>query len=228
MKPGPPKFAETAVGFLIPPACREEVLGDLHERYTGLSRYLVDAMRSAPLVILSRMRRTTEPRVFLLEALVLYLSFLSAAWYFDWRFLKNEWALFRLAIPVAVALVAVTLVDAYANPEKRSPLKAIDAVANAIVVAWVSQLVLGAGNPDWALPRWTRMGGGCMGLLLISSLRMLFPPLADRPQSANGLAYWQKQAGAPVRIPPRAILTILVFVAMLLYLLGAYQLDKTQ
>jgi hypothetical protein len=202
MKPGPPKFAETAVGFLIPPACREEVLGDLHERYTGLGQYIVDAMRTAPLVILSRIRRTTEPQVFLLEALVLYLSFLGAARYFDLKFLTDQWGLLRLAIPAAVALVTVMLGDAYANAEKQSPLKAIQGATLAIGVACLSQMALLISNPAWALPRWTMLAGGEVGLLLVSSVRMLFLPVVDRAQSANGLIFRERQS---LKISPRAI-----------------------
>ena len=57
----PPKGIEPAIGLLIPPACREEVLGDLYQRYVGLPQYIFDAMRAVPLVILSRVRRTTDP-----------------------------------------------------------------------------------------------------------------------------------------------------------------------
>ena len=33
MKRGPSKLAEAIVAFLLPRSCREEVLGDLYERY---------------------------------------------------------------------------------------------------------------------------------------------------------------------------------------------------
>jgi hypothetical protein len=239
MKPAPPKFAETTVGFLIPPACREEVLGDLHERYTGLGQYIVDAVRALPLVILSRIRRTTDAQVFLLEALVLYLSFLSAAWYFNFKFLADQWGLLRLAIPAAVALVAVMLADAYTHPSTRSPLKAIRGATLAIGVACLSQAVLPVGNPDWAVPRSTMLGGCYTGLLLILSVRMLFSPPAHRPQSANGLGFGQKQDGKAVNIWSRTVAVILCAAMLVLIpafgiepgfiaftLLGVYQLGK--
>jgi hypothetical protein len=34
---------EALVGLLTPPACRDHVLGDLHERYSSPAQYLVDA-----------------------------------------------------------------------------------------------------------------------------------------------------------------------------------------
>jgi hypothetical protein len=35
--------------------------------------------------------------------------------------------------------------------------------------------------------------GSGMSMLFLLVLRMLFPPLADRPQLAQGPAFWQKQ-----------------------------------
>ena len=80
---GPSKKLEMLAAFLIPPASREEVLGDLHERYKSPGRYLFDAFSTAPFVILSRIRRTTDPQLLLMEALLLYASFLVVAWYMD-------------------------------------------------------------------------------------------------------------------------------------------------
>ena len=133
MRSGPSKGAERAVGLLIPPACREEVLGDLHERYMGPSRYFADALTTVPLVILARIRRTTDASVALMEALVLYLAFVGAAKYRDDTLLESPWGLARLAIPSAVTLLFLALHDAYAGPGRRStlngPVFAVDLVA---------------------------------------------------------------------------------------------------
>ena len=51
---------EKIVGIFIPPACREEVLGDLRERNDGVQLFIYDALRTIPLVIVSRIRRTTD------------------------------------------------------------------------------------------------------------------------------------------------------------------------
>jgi hypothetical protein len=69
MKSAPLNWIEAPIGLLIPPACREEVLGDLYQRYAGPRQYLLDALRAVPLVIASRVRRTTDPAVLLIEAL---------------------------------------------------------------------------------------------------------------------------------------------------------------
>ena len=182
MRTAPPKTVEAVVGFLIPPACREDVLGDLHERYTCTRQYLMDALSTVPLVIASRIRRTTDPQVFLMEALLLYISFLGAAWYRDETLLNGRWGLLRLAVPAATALVALMLEDAYAAPGKRSPLKLVRGPAFGLAVALLWQAVLAAGSRELALPRWIMFSGGAISLLLVSTLRMLFPPVTDRPQ----------------------------------------------
>ena len=59
----PPRWMQAAVSFLLPPACREHVLGDLQERF-GERRaharwlgYVVDVVTTAPQVWRSQMRR---------------------------------------------------------------------------------------------------------------------------------------------------------------------------
>jgi hypothetical protein len=104
-------WPEAIVAMLIPPACREEVLGDLHERNTSSARFLMDAIRTVPLVVVSRIRRTSDPRLLVLHAIGLYFAFCMAAW-----FEAGSW---RLAIPSAAGLAALVLEDAYAGRESR-------------------------------------------------------------------------------------------------------------
>jgi hypothetical protein len=75
MASGPPKTFETAVAVVIPPACREKVLGDLHERYRSAAQYGLDAASTVPLVILSRIHRTADSRALLIQAFAFYASF---------------------------------------------------------------------------------------------------------------------------------------------------------
>ena len=186
MKPAPPKVTEAVVGFLIPPACREYVLGDLHERYTSPQQYIADAVFTVPCVIVSRIRRTTAPPVFLMEAFALYLSFLCAAWKLEgMAFLHEQWGLVRLAIPTVVALVALMLGDAYANPGKRSPLKPFLEATLGVGFAALSQAALWTAGHELVLPRWIMISGGGVSVLLISTLRVLFPPGDNRPRGAT-------------------------------------------
>ena len=98
---GPTKTAETVVAFFVPPACREEVLGDLYERFRSPGQYCFDAIRTVPLVIASRVRRTADPQLLVTIALGTYASFLGAAFFWDRAFLHEQWGALPLAIPVA-------------------------------------------------------------------------------------------------------------------------------
>jgi hypothetical protein len=196
--PGPPRSLEALIGLLIPPACREVVLGDLHERYAGMGRYLADALFTVPLVILSRIRRTTDFQVLLMEACVLFLSFWGAARLADAGFRHDSLGLLRLAIPGATALLGLMLEDAYATPGRRWALKPIRAPLFGLAMACLSQALLPADHPDLRLPRWILLCGAGAGLLLVCAIRMLFPPPADRPQGASGPAFWLHLAPEPL------------------------------
>lgn len=67
-------WQEAVVARLIPPDCREEVLGDLHERNISFARYLLDALHTIPLVVASRIRRTSDPGLLAMYAIVCYTS----------------------------------------------------------------------------------------------------------------------------------------------------------
>ena len=180
MHSGPSKAAEAIVAVFVPPACREEVLGDLHERYISPRQYGIDALRTVPLVIVSRIRRTADPQVLSIEAFVLYLSFLGAAWFKDRAFLQQHWGLLRLAIPAGMALLGLIIDGAYAKPGRRSLVTAVRGPVFALSLAFLSQGVLRAGGPNLAVPRWIMWYGCALSLLLVSAVRMLFPPGSDK------------------------------------------------
>jgi len=188
--PSPPRSLELLIGLLIPPACREEVLGDLHERFTNLPRYVADVLTSVPFVILSRIRRTTDFQVLLMEACVLYLSFWGAARLEDVAFLDFRFGYLRLAIPAATTLLFLMLADAYAVPGRGWVLKSLRAPVFGLAIACLSQLWLPKEHPDLTLPRWILLCGEAAGLLLVCTVRMLSPPPADRPQGAGGPVFW--------------------------------------
>jgi len=75
----PPNFLESLVRRLLPPAVREQVLGDLHERYESPLGYIADAASVVPAAIFSQLRRATPVPFRLLEALIIYSSFFVAA-----------------------------------------------------------------------------------------------------------------------------------------------------
>src|SRR5262249_26979523 len=160
-----PKALEAVIGFLVPPACREHVLGDLRERYTSWRRYIGDAVDTIPRLIVSQIRRRTSPRVFLMEAGPIYLSFL-AAWELDGaQPLLESRALLRLAIPTAAALAGLLLGDAYASPGKRGPLTPILEASAGVACAFLSQFAISVADEELVMPRWIMVSGSGMSLL---------------------------------------------------------------
>ncbi|MDR3702803.1 MAG: hypothetical protein P4L56_24365 [Candidatus Sulfopaludibacter sp.] len=209
MPRGPSKAAEGVVAIFLPPACREEVLGDLRELYRSPGQYAFLALRTVPLVILSRIRRTADPQVVLMQAFVMYLSFLGAAWLHDRWLLSDESGLRQLAIPVGIALLGVLLEDAYARPGRRNALKLGRGPAIGLSVALVLYR---------ALPVWVMLYGCWMGLLLSSAVRLLFPPGADQLQGVHAPAAWLRRDVEPIENGRRVTVTL----AVILWLWVAY------
>ena len=174
MNSGPPKTVEALLAVLVPPACREEVLGDLHERYRSTRQYGLDVASTVPLVILSRIHRTADSQALLIQAFAFYVSFLFAAWLDGAALLRDEWGLLRLAAPAAVAVVGVMLAAAYASRGGPSLKLALGPLLGA-GLAVASQGMLWLFSPGFALPRWPLFFGCGAGLLLSSAVRTLFP-----------------------------------------------------
>jgi hypothetical protein len=109
--PGPSRRLEVIVAMFIPPACREEVLGDLQEKYVSPMQYIGLAMCVVPCVILSRLRRTSDPLTRLTEALLIYGSFLAATWYSDRALLSKPEGMLWVALPTAANLIDLIFED---------------------------------------------------------------------------------------------------------------------
>ena len=183
MNAAPPRLLEKLIGCLIPPARREHVVGDLHERYENTWLYLRDAASAVPMVILSRIRRTADPQLLLMEAFGLYIAFVGAAWWIDrGSFLFEPYGLLRLAIPAAIGLLAFVLVDAYAQPSKRSTLKPMLQTAAGLAFAFLSQMTLWLTGGEFAVPWNIMLYGGGASLILVSALRMFFAAPDIRPR----------------------------------------------
>jgi hypothetical protein len=189
MRSGTPKALEAIVGFLLPPVCREEVLGDLFERYTGPGQYIALAIRVIPCVIASRIRRTTDVRVLLMEALLIYASYLAAAWYAGNKLLMDQWGFFQLAIPSVLAVAFIAIEDAWAKVRQKSPLRVTGDVAMGILFAFLWMV-------RW-LPEMLNVVGACASLLLVSGVRVMFRPQVDKPRAATGPALWDEPAVVP-------------------------------
>jgi hypothetical protein len=171
---GPAKTLEAIVGLFVPPACREEVLGDLYEKYTGSGQYVVLALQVVPCVIVSRFRRTTDVAVLLMEALLVYGSYLAAAWY------TGQWGLTRLAVPAVLAVWFMLLEDAWSVVTSKSPLR----LTGEVVVGTFFTFLCMIGT----LPETLNLLGASASLLLVSAIRILFRPQFGGQQTAAGPA----------------------------------------
>jgi len=220
MASGPSPIAERLVGILIPPACREEVLGDLHERYRSPLQYLVEAVVTVPMVVTSRVRRVVDPQILMMQTLALYTSFLGAAWLMDRALLNDRWGLVRLTIPVAMMILGLLLDDTYSRPRRRPALVLARGPLLGLFLAFFSQETLWRGFAELALPRGIMFAACGMSLLLTSGIRLLFPPVIDQMQSANVPALLLKREGGSLEIPG-VVLSALKWIAIAVVLATA-------
>ena len=168
---------ERIVGWLIPPASREEVLGDLRERCGA--NFLGEALRVVPFVIVSRIRRTADPVMVLMETLGVFLPFVLAA-RLDRRLFEEPSGLARLETPVAIVILVLLLADAYADPKKRSPLRAVLAPTLGMAIAFAVPVL------PWPVMMWA----GISAVGIVTAIRVIFSPVG--PQAARIPAHWQK------------------------------------
>ena len=113
MEAGPHPLVERFVGALLPPACREHVLGDLHERFVSSRQYAHEAIWTIPFAVWGQIRRTFSVLFAIAEVGVVYVAFLSALRTFDQSALHDRVSLVRAAIPALAALVGVVVRDAW-------------------------------------------------------------------------------------------------------------------
>jgi hypothetical protein len=222
MNTGRPGIAEAFVAILIPPACREEIVGDLHERYRSPFQYAGDVLQTVPLVILSRIRRTSDPRIVLMQAMALYVSFCGADWLRDGTILREQLGLLRLAIPAAMILLGILLDDAYAIPGRRSVLSLVRGPLVGVGLALASQELLWATNPNLAIPHSIAYYGCAISFGLTSAVRQLFPPVTNHAIGANVPAFWLKQSAGnsegTLRVSKSSWLLLLLAIAAVFFL----------
>lgn len=175
----PPAFVENIFRLLLPPSCREHVLGDLHERCKSPSRYLVDALSVLGPVIMSRIRRTTDPKVFVIETFAVYVSLTASAyWLAPSGFLYDDAGFVRLAIPAGLTVVSLLICNAYVDPAKpASFIRPVLQSAGSLSVALLGQAILSDMHAHFAVPPAVLLYGAALSLVLLSALRMLFPPI---------------------------------------------------
>jgi hypothetical protein len=214
MESGPSKIVEAPVYWLLPPACREEVLGDMRERNHSWAQYLLEATCTVPSVVYSRIRRTTDAVLTLMVAVSMYTAFVMSAWWLDPELLFRAYGFAHVAIPPSIFLVAIILADAYSDPKKRWPLKPLVGPALGLALTYAVEL-----NHRWALPASVLAWGGALSVLLVSTLRLTFPTVTERPQAAKIPAFWQKLELSSPSFSLRSALLPCAILAIILYLL---------
>ncbi len=211
---GPSEVIVRLVGRLIPPASREEVSGDMRERCGSTYEFLGEASHVVPYVIVSRVRRTSDPLLLLMEGVMAFTAFFTAAWWLERRILYSDWGLIWLAIPVAVVLLTMMIADAYSDPKRRWAMRPLVGPLLGMGLALGVDAALG----QWALPRAVMAWGGGMGMLLVSTMRMMFPPAADQLQAAKIPAFWLKLEAVSLNLRrPAAIYVLLAAAAIACY-----------
>ena len=202
MTSGPPRPLEALARLLIPSACREEVLGDLQERYRTPLQYLGDLLSLLPFLVLRRILRTTDLQLFLTDALLVYGSFLAAAWYKDR--LADPGGLLHLAIPAGLTLFYLVLNDAVSR-------------RSALIVNFACFAVLfGSG-----LTSRTNIYGFLSSLLLDAAIRMLYKRNAGRRESTAGAPLVLGQTAGQVEMSRTAKLAQDVGVTVLVLVVAA-------
>jgi hypothetical protein len=151
----PPPWLEFLVSRLVPPACREHVLGDFSERYTSPRQYTADALRTLPFVVAGQIRRTSD-------WLQLLMCVIPAFVFFGGLRSRPDgdpvmW-LSALAPTIGVA-IAVVLRTAYRSPATPSPRQAVVDAAAAVACALLSQAALAVIHPQWVLAPLVALGG---------------------------------------------------------------------
>lgn len=71
----PPRLLEAVVTRLVPPMAREEVAGDLWERYRSPLGYVADAAQVVPFIVIRQVQRGSDGSLAALLGLVLFASF---------------------------------------------------------------------------------------------------------------------------------------------------------
>jgi hypothetical protein len=163
MESRPPKIVERLASILIPPACREQVLGDLAECFTSSPRYIRAVLSIVPYLIASRIRRTWNPQLTLLEAFAAFVCYTGAAFLLPVdRSFTTQW----IGLATAITVAGLLLADAYRPPDSNQP------VTSALVAALTSAVIMVAVNAENSAV-WTL--GAVFSALLISLGRYWLP-----------------------------------------------------
>jgi hypothetical protein len=139
---------------------------------------------------------------------------LTAAWILDGKFLQQQWASARLAVPGVLMMVGLALERAYAKPGSKSA----PGQTTAIVVSFTAQLLLQVTNPGFAVPVRIFLMGFGLGAVPTQILVRYLPPLPTQMRGVNAPAAWLE-----TDLDVRVLLGLLV---LMFYLLAVAVLGR--
>jgi hypothetical protein len=182
----PPEIVEKIARALVPPACREHVLGDLNERYVSHGRYILDVLHALPFLIGSRLRRTSHPIGLLISGGYLWFAVF-------WGNKQESWL--AATIPALVALLTLAMRDVYRGITPNwTRAVAID-IAVAAAGVLLSQAVLAAAAPELMLTRETLRVGFPIGFVILYFVRLQSPTGSHRsPAFARSMSMQELRA----------------------------------
>jgi hypothetical protein len=185
METRPPALAEAVVRALVPPASREHVLGDLHERFTSTRQYLLDALAALPFIVGSRIRRTTHPIGFLFTVAFLWFAVFGG---------PSQKSSLNALIPSVVGTLAFVFRDAYRTLKPRWLREAAFDVATFALAVALSQALVALTNPALLLSTPTLLLGLPIGSVVLFLLRVQNPGGISPVRMPNELSIDQLRA----------------------------------
>ena len=172
METHPPELIEAIIARLIPPACRENVMGDWAERYKSPAQYLFSALAALPFIVASQILRTFRLAVLFSQAAVLYFAFAGAS-------LAGSGGLNHQPLPlviiIGIALFVLVVRDAYVNPEEQPARRALRDVGFSIgIVICCQGLLRDLQLFNLALHPWLALAGSALSMPMLYMLRRFF------------------------------------------------------
>jgi hypothetical protein len=172
METRPPEIVSLIVRLLVPPASREHVLGDLNERYESPGRYVIDALKTVPFVVASRVRRTVNPGLSAFLALYLWFGVF-------WGPAQKHW--FIAAVPALISVAVLVLRDAYRTLAPHPYRAAAGDVIAAAAAVLTTQAMCAFFAPDWTLTSGALRVGFPLGFFLLFFVRLQSPTGVHQP-----------------------------------------------
>jgi len=164
MEARPPIGTEALIQALLPPTVREEIAGDLRERYRSPTQYLCEALSLLPALWLSQIRRGSSPFMLGLQAFILFACLGGFA-------IENIhpplWA--RAAIPSLAALLGLTMRDIYRASDHPTIKSGLGDAAVALACAVLAEFALAISAPEFLLSP----GRDIIGVIALQTLSVL-------------------------------------------------------